>query len=70
MVQATLEHDVVAGRFRGQVEDQLAVIDPLDLEPLPGEGLEQQLLLGPDAGAENADSHLTRPSLPLPRAPA
>src|ERR1700682_6591637 len=70
MVQAALEAHVEVPRLCRQVEDQLAVVDLLDLETPAGKALEEQFLFGPDAGAKNADSHVTRPSLPLPRAPA
>src|SRR5207247_162887 len=57
VMQAALEDDIEAGGFRPQVEDELAVVHPLDVHPAPGEGLEQQLLLGPDPGAENSNPH-------------
>jgi len=49
VVQAALEDHVVLDARPAEVEDQLAVIDTIEGEPAPGEGLEEQLLLGPDA---------------------
>src|SRR5207247_2137929 len=63
VMQAALEDDIEAGRFRPQVEHELAVVHPLDVHPAPGEGLEQQLLLGPDPGAEHPDPHSPQSSM-------
>ncbi len=70
MVQGAFQDDVVLDAWLAQVEDQLAVIDAIEGEPAPGEGLEEQLLLGPDARTQDADPRVTRPSPPLPPARA
>jgi hypothetical protein len=49
VVQGAFQHDVMLDTRPGQVEDQLAVIDAIEGEPAPDEGLEEQLLLSPDA---------------------
>src|SRR5207248_3622184 len=38
-----------------QLEDQLPVVDPAEGHAAPGEGFEEQLLLDPDAGAQDSD---------------